>query len=132
VPGTGASSSAGLVTRAAGLFTPEAALYRASGCDGLTPSSCWLRGLALAAAGLPVGSSESRILAVASASAVGVDSVLMCSPEPVVTVVVVVVVVTVVVTMFPVDGSFLTLVSDGSADCGLVEACSDVVLSEPP
>jgi hypothetical protein len=90
-----------------------------------------LLGLASAAGGVLVASSESRILAVASASTVGVDSVLICSPLPVVTVVVVVVVVTVVVTMFPVDGSCLTLVSDGSDDCGLVDGCSDVVRSDP-
>lgn len=131
-PGTGASSSAGFVTLAAGLVVPGAALYRGSGRGGLTSFSCWLVGLAFTAAGLLVDPSESRILAVASASTVGVDSVLICSPEPVVTVVVVVVVVTVVVTMFPVEGSFFTLVSDGSADCGLVEACSDAVPSEPP
>lgn len=72
-----------------------------------------------------------RTLAVASASTVGVDSVLICSPLFVVTVVVVVVVVTVVVTIFPVEGSCLTLVSEGSDDCGLGEGCSDVVRSEP-
>lgn len=71
------------------------------------------------------------MLAVASASAVGAEEVLMTSPEPVVTVVVVVVVVTVVVTIFPVDGSCLTLVSDGSAECGLADGCSDGVRSEP-
>lgn len=91
-----------------------------------------MAGLIFAAVGALVGSPELRIVAVASASAVGVDSVLMCSPEPVVTVVVVVVVVTVVVTMFPVYGSFLTFVSDGSADCGRVHGCSDAVRSEPP
>lgn len=131
-PGTGASSSAGFLTLAAGLDTPGPTLYRDSGCPWLTSCPCWLVGVLFAAAGWLVVSSEFRIVAVASASAVGVDSVLICSPEPVVTVVVVVVVVTVVVTMFPVYGSFLIFVSDGSADCGLVSGCSDAVRSEPP
>ncbi len=131
-PGTGASSSAGFLTLAAGLDTPEPAVCRDSGISWLISCPCWLAGVVFAVTGVLVGSSEFRIVAVASASAVGVDSVLICSPEPVVTVVVVVVVVIVVVTMFPVCGSFLILVSDGSADCGLVSGCSDVVRSEPP
>jgi hypothetical protein len=45
--------------------------------------------------------------------------------------VVVVVVVVVVVTMLPVEGSCLTLVSDGSDDCGLVDCWSDDVPSDP-
>ncbi len=90
-----------------------------------------LTGLEFAAAGVFVRSPQSPMLAVASASAVGVDSVLICSPFPVVTVVVVVVVVIVVVTIFPVDGSCLTFVSDGSDDCGVAESWSDVVRSEP-
>lgn len=78
-----------------------------------------------------VGPPGFLIEAVASASTVGVVSVLICSPLPDVTVVVVVVVVTVVVTIFPVAGSSFTLVSDGSADCGRADGWSDCVRSEP-